>query len=234
MKKLLWFAVCNLIATCLAAQSFEIPGLKDSYKGLIGETIKVPLQIRNTSDKTMTLVIRRVYAQLGGTQRNYFCAGGTCLDHRIEDYTLKIEPEQTLDFLHIALDAGLAADHSAVKYIAFNRANPAESIEFELNFQVEERPGKMDIYTSRHITLHDVFPNPVSEHAFVAYTVLDQKIKAKIIIHNLLGNSIEEYPLPAGENKIKIRADGLNAGIYFYTLYINNEGVITRKLIIKK
>lgn len=234
MKKCLWLIVCNLIAAGLAAQSFEISGLKDIYKGLIGETIKAPLQIRNNSDKNLTLVIRRVHAQIGGTQKNYFCADNNCLDQKIEDYTLKIEPGQTLNFLQVALEAGLAASHSAVKYVAFNRTNPADAVEFELNFQVEESPEKQDIYASRHIMLHDVYPNPVSEHAFVDYKVLDEKIKAKIVIHNLLGNSVEEYPLPSGENRVKIRADGLNAGIYFYTLYINNEGVITRKLIIKK
>ncbi|MBT1697986.1 T9SS type A sorting domain-containing protein [Fulvivirgaceae bacterium PWU4] len=234
MRKCLWLVVFNLIAVSLAAQSFEISGLKDAYKGLIGETIKVPLHIHNTSDKPLTLVIRKVHAQIGGTQKNYFCADNNCLDHRVEDYTLKIDAFQTLSFLQVALDAGLAADHSAIRYVAFNKANPGENFEFELNFQVEESPNKLDIYSSRHITLHDVYPNPVSEHAFVDYKVLDEKIKAKIVIHNLLGNSIEEYALPSNENRVKIRADDMSAGIYFYTLYINNEGVVTRKLIIKK
>jgi hypothetical protein len=40
--------------------------------------------------------------------------------------------------------------------------------------------------------------------------------------------------MPYNERSIKILADNLSAGIYFYTLYIDNEGVMTRKLIVKK
>jgi hypothetical protein len=68
----------------------------------------------------------------------------------------------------------------------------------------------------------------------VDYNIINDDIEAKIIIHNILGNAIEEYDLPAAENKVKIRAESMNAGIYFYTLYLDNEGVVTRKLIVKK
>jgi len=82
--------------------------------------------------------------------------------------------------------------------------------------------------------LKDVYPNPIIDNAFVDYQILNEEVKAKIVLHNILGNIIEEYPLISSENKLKIRADGLNAGIYFYTLYIDNDGVITRKLVVKK
>jgi hypothetical protein len=104
----------------------------------------------------------------------------------------------------------------------------------DLNFSVEERTSKEDIYASNHIILHDVYPNPVVDYAFVNYDLLNDAMEAKIIIHNILGNPIEEYSLPSTENRVKIRADAMDAGIYFYTLYLDNEGVITRKLIVKK
>jgi hypothetical protein len=108
-----------------------------------------------------------------------------------------------------------------------------ESREIELHFVVEEIPERQSIYTSRHISVRDVYPNPINDHAFVDYKVLNDKIKAKIIIHNILGSPVGEYELPTLESKVKIRGEELNAGIYFYTLYIDNEGVMTRKLIVK-
>jgi hypothetical protein len=234
MKRLLWLACISLLSHTLAGQSFEITGLQDNYKGLIGETIKAPLRFKNTTDKTITLIVRKVNSQIGGTQKNYFCIENNCLDHKIEDYTIKLDPDQSYSLLQIALDGGLAPGASSIKYIAFNKLNSTETLEFDLNFLVEEKPEKENIYNSRHITLHDVYPNPVSEYAFVDYTLANEQVKAKIVIHNILGNSIEEYALAFGENKIKVRADALSAGIYFYTLYVDNEGVITRKLIVKK
>jgi hypothetical protein len=234
MRRFLWFVCINLCASGAAAQSFELADLQENYKGLIGETIKAPLHFRNTSDRPITLVVRKISDQIGGTQKNYFCLDNSCLDQKIEDHIVKIEPNQTFTMLQVALEGGLASGLSSIRYVAFNKTNPTELIEFELNFLVEEKSPVQNIYSSRFIALHDVYPNPVSEHAFVEYKVLDDHVKAKIVIHNILGNVIEEYLLPPLENKVKIRADALSAGIYFYTLYVDNEGVVTRKLIVKK
>lgn len=232
--RLLWLFLMCLPAFELAAQSFEIGHLQDVYRGYIGETVKVPITITNTTEKPLTLVIRRISADLGGTQKNYFCPNRECLDQRVEDVLLKLEPGQMLADFEIALDAGLANGISSAKYLVFNRYNSAETFEFDLNFAVEERSAKEDIFTHPSIVLHDVYPNPVVDFAFVNYDITNEDVEAKIVIHNILGNAIDEYSLPPSENKVKIRAESMNAGIYFYTLYLDNEGLVTRKLIVKK
>ncbi|MEJ2005968.1 MAG: T9SS type A sorting domain-containing protein [Cyclobacteriaceae bacterium] len=82
--------------------------------------------------------------------------------------------------------------------------------------------------------MNDVYPNPVTDFAFVDYNLLDRDAEAKIVIHNVLGSAIAEYDLPYLETRVKISADELNAGVYFYTLYVDNEGVMSRKLIVRK
>jgi hypothetical protein len=234
MNRLLWL-VCLICASySLSAQSFEVIGLQETYRGVIGETIKVPLHFKNNTEKPIILVIRKVSNQLGTTQKNYFCIDNNCLDHRTEDYIIKVEPGQVLNSFNVALEAGLAQGVSSIKYLAFIKSSPGESLEFDLNFMVDERPEKQDIYASPYLILHDVYPNPVKDHAYADYTVLNEQVEAKIIIHNILGNTIDEISLPFTENKVKIRAESLNAGVYFYTLYIDNKGVVTRKMIVKK
>lgn len=227
-----------LILTCLtaglSAQSFEIGELQEVYQGYIGETVKVPVRLTNHTDKPITLIVRRVSSTLGGTQKSYFCPDNSCLDQKMEDVVLRLEPKETLADFQIALDAGLANAVSSVKYIVFNRYNSSETLEFDLNFAVDEHSSKEDIYSSPHIIVHDVYPNPVADYAYVNYLKLNDEVEAKIIIHNILGNPIDEYNLPAEENRVKIRAESMTAGIYFYTLYLDNEGVMTRKLIVKK
>ena len=234
MRRLLWLVLVCLPALPLAAQSFEVGGLEDVYKSHIGETVKVPLSFTNNTDKPLTLIIRRLSSNLGGTQKNYFCPANDCLDQRIEDFTIRLEPGQALTDFKIALEAGLANGISSVKYLVFNRFNSNDSYEFDLNFAVEDRSAKQDIFTHPKIVLHDVYPNPVVDYAYVNYNITNDDVEAKIIIHNILGNTIDEYSLPSGENKVKIRAESMSAGIYFYTLYLDNEGVVTQKLIVKK
>ena len=234
MTRLL-LAVCLMASVLrMQAQTFEVQTTHDNVKGAIGETLKTPVIFKNTSDKTVVIVIKKVSQQIGTTQKNYFCIDAQCLDSKVEEYTLRVEPNQVINTLHVALEAGLADGHSTIKFIAFNKFTPGESYEFDLDFMVAEREEKAIIFSSSDILLREVYPNPVTDVAYIEYTLLDDRVKAKILIHNILGNTIEEYPLPPDENKVKIRADALTAGIYFYTLYLDNEGVITRKLILKK
>lgn len=234
MKNLLLSFLFIFIGSCGFSQGFEITSLQDIYKGIIGETIKAPLRFRNSSDKAITLIIRKVNGQIGSTQKNYFCLDNSCLDQKIEDYIIKVEPGQTLTNFQVVLEAGLVSGESSLKYIAYNKSNPGQSVDFELNFSVEEKQEKQYIYNSRFIALHDVYPNPVVDQAVVDYKVLDDQVKAKIVVHNILGNIVGQYALPSFENFVRIKTYDLSAGIYFYTLYVDDEGVMTRKLIVRK
>jgi hypothetical protein len=235
MRKLLLLAIFTLFCRFSFGQSFEIVTLQDTYRGLIGETIKAPIRFRNTSEKAITLIIRKIDGQIGSTQKNFFCLDNNCLEQKIEDYIIKVEPGQTMSSLQIALEAGLVPCESSVHYVAFSRSNPGHTVEFRVNFTVDEKPEKQDLYSSRFITIHDVYPNPVTENnAFVDYSLLNDRIKAKIVMHNLLGNPVGNYLLSSDEKRVRLRTEDLSAGIYFYTLYLENESVMTRKLIVKK
>lgn len=233
MQRLLLAACFLLVGLQLSAQTFEVAGLEESFKGNIGELIHAPLKIRNTGNKPLTLVIKRIEAELGDSQKNLLCPDNNCLDSRTESYTFRLEPGQTLESFSIGLEAGLTESYSSAKYQVFNKVAPSEAIEVDVNFIVEgKRPS--NIYASSLITIHDVYPNPVVTSARIDYDIHKDNLKAKIIIHNILGSALSVYELRAGHNSIKIDADALTTGIYFYTLYVNNEGVMTRKLMVKK
>jgi hypothetical protein len=234
MVKTLLSATLILVSFWLYGQGFEIVPIQESYRGTIGETIKVPLRFKNTSEKSITLIIRKISEQIGSTQKKYFCIDNNCLDSKVDDYILKVEPGQTVANFYVALDAGLNQNESSLRYVAYNKSNPGQSVNVDLNFVVEEKPDKTAIYNSRQVTLYDVYPNPAIEQANLAYKLTSDRVKAKILLHNILGNVIDEYDLSAIENIIRIKTEDLSPGIYFYTLYVENEGVMTRKLIVKK
>jgi hypothetical protein len=234
MLKYLLFCACVFLCLAGFGQSFEMTGLQEAYKGTIGETVKAPLRFKNTTEKPIVLIIRKLQEQIGSTQRNFFCPDGNCLEEKITDYIVRIEPGQTLSNLQFGLEGGLVPGGSFVRYIAFNKALPSHAVEFDLNFNIEEKPQKENIYESNKITIKDVYPNPTVDFAFVNYNLLNDRTKAKIRVHNILGNIVGEYDLSSAESLLRIKTEELNAGIYFYTLYLDNESVMTRKLIVKK
>lgn len=234
MGRVLLTAVFCLAGWGATAQHFEIATPEESYKGSVGEIIQAPLKIKNTFDKPITLVIKRIETQIGSSQKTLFCPDHTCEDPQIDTYTLQLKPGETLENFSIGLEAGLTEGFSSVKYQVYNKTNPAEISIVSLNFMVELRPGKSHIYSSQVITLHDVYPNPIVNNARIDYIIHQENAKAKIIIHNILGSPLTAYELLPDQNSVKIDADALNPGIYFYTLYVNSEGVMTRKLMVKK
>lgn len=234
MGRLLLAVVLCFASYALTAQNFEIAGLEESYKGAVGEVIQAPVKIRNTFDKPITLVIRRIETQIGSTQKNFFCPDNNCLDQRTDIYTVRLEPGEILERFAIGLEAGLTEGFSSVKYQVFNKANPSEITQLDINFVVEGKQEKGHIYSSSLITIHDLYPNPVVTSARIDYDIHQEHVKAKIIIHNILGSPLSAYDLLPSQNSVKIEAEQLNTGIYFYTLYVNNESVLTRKLMVKK
>jgi hypothetical protein len=233
MKRFLLLAIL-LIPAVLFGQGFEVVSVQESYKGLIGETVKAPVRFRNTTDKPIILIIRKVSSQIGSTQKNFFCLGNDCFDAKVEDYNLKLEPGQTSSSFQIALEAGLVPGVSTVKYVAFNKLTPGTTVEFDINFVVDEKQERHNIYTSRDITIKDVYPNPIVENAYIDYKLLSDNVKAKVIVHDILGNIVGEYPLVATETLIRIRTEGLTSGIYFYTLYVNDMAMMTRKIMMRR
>jgi hypothetical protein len=234
MKRLLLLVFTFTWSIASIAQSFEVSGFQDTQKGRLGELIRTPLRIKNISEKPITLSIKHTESQIGTSQKSIFCPENNCTDFTGDEFVVKLEPGQTLLNFSIGLEAGLAEGFSTIKILILNKSIPTESLALDLNFLVEAKPEKSNIYTSRQITIHDVYPNPASSVAYIDYTLHADPHKTKIVLHNILGSPIKEYELSAFESKVKLSVEDLNSGIYFYTLYINNEGVITRKLIVKK
>jgi hypothetical protein len=233
MKRFLLLAIL-IIPASLFGQGFEVVSLQETYKGLIGETVKAPVRFKNTTDKAITLIIRKVNAQIGSTQRSFYCLGNDCFDSKVEDYIVKVEPGQTLSSFQVALEAGLVPGISTLKYLVYNKSLPGTPVEFDINFMVDEKPEKQTIYTSKDITINDVYPNPIIENAYIDYRLLSDQVKAKIIVHDILGNIVGEYPLIPTETLIRIKAEELTSGIYFYTLYVNNKAMTTRKIMMRR
>ena len=57
---------------------------------------------------------------------------------------------------------------------------------------------------------------------------------AKVKIFNLLGQSLAEQKITQQSGKIQLPVEHLKEGVYFYSLLIDNQNVISKKLIIRR
>ncbi len=231
-----WFVI---ILLCLAqvsvlAQSFEWSDRQENYQAGLGQTFRIPIRIKNTSERAQFFIIRKAQGDLGSNQKGYFCLGDECFDPGVDQFTKRLEAGETLSNLYFAVETGLISIQNSFRFEVFPRGNPALGVEHAFSLAVEEKPGKSLVFQSRDITIHDVYPNPVIDQAFIDYRIYNEQLKAKVVIHNILGSPVGNYELPVYESKVKIQAEELTSGVYFYTVYLDNIGVLTRKLIVRK
>lgn len=218
------------------AQRFEVVDNSKNLKAEIGEKVLTPITIKNLTDAPLNLVIRRVDQAIGSSQNSFFCLDGKCFDSEMDQLPVPylIPAGETSLAFESVMETGLAEGISSVKYIIYDRNHPTEAVEVDLSYTVAEKKEKNIIYDSDKLKLNDVYPNPVTEFAIIDYNIINNSVDAKIIIHNVLGSVMGEYQLPYLENKVTIKTEDFNPGVYFYTLYVDNDGVLTRKLIIRK
>lgn len=218
-----------------AGQAQELLDLQTTYATTIGDQVRIPLRLHNASDKTHVFTVRLVQKDLHSGQRGVFCLDKTCLETDVTEFTRRLEPGETLTGLSFVVEPGLLPIQNNLTFeILTKGAITPTAAEYEVSLVINEKPAKPLVFQSKEITIQDVYPNPVSDQAFIDYTLHNEHVKAKVIVHNILGMAMGEYALPHTEHRAKIDADNLTPGVYFYTLYLDNNGVLTRKIVVRK
>lgn len=234
MKKFVLILLALTAGLQAWAQGFEWADRQEVYQAGLGQTVRIPIRIKNTSDKPQFFIVRKAQSDLGSNQKGYFCLGDECLDPGLDQFSKRIEPGETLSSLFFTVETGLVTTTNSLRFEVFPRGNQSLGVEHVFSLSVDEKPAKSLVFQSKDITIHDVYPNPVIDQAFIDYRIHNELLKAKVVIHNILGSPVGHYELPVFESKVKIQADDLTSGVYFYTVYLDNIGVLTRKLVVRK
>ncbi|WP_250631519.1 T9SS type A sorting domain-containing protein [Rhodoflexus caldus] len=90
------------------------------------------------------------------------------------------------------------------------------------------------LYVSDQVTISNIYPNPASDNASFNYIFYDAQTSVKVVVRNVLGSIVGEYTLSAHERQLTLPVDRFIPGVYFYTLWVNNKSVVTKKLIVKR
>lgn len=233
-KRILISLLLLVLGFIARAQTFDWVDRQDNYQAGFGQNLKIPIRIRNTSDKPQFFIIRKAQGETGLNQKAYFCIGDECLEPGLDQFSKRIEPGETLANLYFMVETGLSNANNTFRFEVFPRGNPALGMEHTVSVAVEEKPAKSVVFQSRDISIHDIYPNPIADLAYIDYRLTNETLKAKVVIHNILGSPVGSYELPANESRVKIQADELASGVYFYTVYLDNIGVLTRKLVVRK
>ena len=233
--------VCSGLSLTAQAQSLKLVDTDLNQNGIVGKDIVTKLNILNTTDKDIRYRVYVLNKQIGSSQENLICLGDDCFkgaDISRKDFspqlTRLVKAAEVDKTISLVLESGLVQGVSSIVYRLENIDDPTDYTTFEINYEVNEFQDEGLLYSSKNVDLSDVYPNPVTEVAIFDYHLKDDSKEAKIIIHNVLGSVAGEYQLSPYEHQLKVSVEKFNPGVYFYSLYIDNEGVATKKLVVRK
>ncbi|WP_057938265.1 T9SS type A sorting domain-containing protein [Algoriphagus resistens] len=238
MKRLLIFFTWLWLLIPVVGEAQQIRVLSDGleFRGDLGSKQRKTVILQNETDKVKTYLLKSLRGNIGSSQRVRICIGDECYDPKkdLAKIKLTLEPGELLTDLYLEFDMGIAETRGSFDLSFVNESNLRDQFLVEARYEVEDSAVKVDEFDYEDIVLSDVYPNPSVRTAQFDYNFKNQSVKARIAINSFIGNPIADYELTPERNTLAIDVSDFNPGIYFYTLFLDNKNIVTKKLVVKK
>tara|TARA_R100000482_G_scaffold83953_1_gene33374 strand:+ start:1247 stop:1930 length:684 start_codon:yes stop_codon:yes gene_type:complete len=227
-----------VLAFPLFSEAQQVHVLSESldFSGSIGTSQRKTVILQNESDKTKTFFLKNLVGNIGSSQKMKVCIGEQCYDAKrdLAKIKLTLKPGEIVTDFYLDFEMGIAETRGSFDLVFVNVDNLRESFLVEAEYNVNNPNKKADGFDYEDLTLSDVYPNPSNRIAQLDYDIKNEKAKAKITINSFIGNPVAEYELDPERNTLVINVSDFNPGVYFYTLFVNNKNIVTKKLVVKK
>jgi hypothetical protein len=232
---LLHFTLLMLLLPVLAgAQQLRVLSEVVDFSGEIGSSQRKTIILHNESNLQKTYFLKNVRGGIGSSQKVKVCFGDQCYDPKRElaKVSIKLAPGEIYTDFYMEFEMGIAETKGTFDLYFVNADNIRENFVVEARYAVSGT-AKPE-FSHKDIKLSEVYPNPSSRIAQLDYELVNPKAKAKITINSFIGNPIAEYELVPDRNSLLINVSEFQPGVYFYTLFVDNKNVVTKKLQVKK
>lgn len=242
-KTLLLFAAIIITAISMDAQDLYL-----TLDGkVLGETVTVwgeptateidfRAVVHNNLDNGINFKVRRNQIEVvDGTSNQYFWAGvlnAPSMDESDKYLFVPAGGESEEGAFYGRYIPSSKMGTSTIEYTFFNKDNEAQNVKVLVKYWASPDGIAEDAMQGGSIS--DIYPNPATNTVNLDYNIPAGLNSAKVIIVNLLGAVVKEAGVERSENKLTMDVSGLESGIYFYSVLVNDDVYKTKKLIIQK
>ncbi len=236
MKSIFRFFTWVLLSSPLLAGAQQVRVLSDvvDFSGEIGSSQRKTIILQNESTHAKTYFLKNIRGSVGSSQKVRVCLDDHCFDSKkdLAKISIKLAPGEIFTDLYLEFEMGIAETRGSFDLFFVNAENIRENFVVEARYEVASGSGTD--FMHKDIKLGEIYPNPSNRIAQLDYELVNPKAKAKIAINSFIGNPIAEYELDPERNSLAINVTDFQPGVYFYTLFVDNKNVVTKKLQVKK
>lgn len=202
--------------------------------GKIGSSHRKSIIIQNDSKESKEYILKFLRGNIGSSQNIKLCVADKCYDPRKElsKIKLNLQAGEIFTDLYIEFDLGIAELRGNFDLHFVNPNNNRDMFLIEAVYEVFN--PSLDETNHKDISLGSVFPNPSTSTAQIEYEFKNPNATAKITLNSFIGNPVAEFQLDPLQKSLMINVADLNPGVYFYTLFVDNKNIVTKKLVVRK
>jgi len=232
MRFLFTIFISIIVTTSLWAQDIMIKELEGEIITGYQKTTSTSFKIQNFSDTDKSIRVKQNIDEIHGGSTFKICYDDECNDKN-ESLIIKIPANSTSNNIDVILNGGLS-NFNTIAYIEFIDLEVDRVLKKEISLKVTDETTRDIFFEKGDLVVNSFFPNPAVKNAIMEYKISPSETEAKITLQNVLGSIVSTFELSPEDNRLSISTENLNPGVYFYTLSIKDEGLATRKLIVKK
>jgi hypothetical protein len=235
MRNFILFFTCIILLLPFSLEA-QVNVLSENieFSGKIGTSQRKSLIIQNESNQTKEYSLKYLRGNIGSSQSVKICIGDKCYDPKKDLSKVKItlNPNEIFTDLYLEFDLGISELKGSFDLHFVNPNNVRDVFLVEAVYEVYN-PTE-DETNHKDISLGSVYPNPSNRIAQIDYEYKNPNVNAKISINSFIGNPVAEFELDPSQKTLVINVADLHPGVYFYTLFIDNKNIVTKKLVVKK
>jgi hypothetical protein len=255
MKKLFLILSFSIIILSVSAQSLQILDASNNNitNGSYTEynvdpnivypsdaPVELHFYVVNTTGNPVDVFVKKVYLNVPSSTVNQFCWAFGCWtpntfvspgSQQIAPYDTNSSSEalKVLFFSRASTSSPPFSGTCSIRYVAYLASNPNDSAYIDVNFTTLMSID--NVKENNKITAF--YPNPAKDVVFFNYQI-ENTDQAMISIFDLTGSKVKDLKFNSTNGTLKADISALKSGVYFFTLYVRNKAVLTRKIIVDK
>ncbi len=241
-KPLLLTLACALLTMGAFAQSLTLSwtagplanGDTVTYYGDTTLTLNADdIDCANSNAATIAVKVRKKPISIVSGSENTFC-WGTCYLPATMTSTMFVEiapSDASREFIGEYKAKGNIGT-SIVEYTFFDMSNPDDSVCVFVKYDCN-MGSAVEANAPVAVEFSNAYPNPAGNFTTFSYSLPATGEQARLVVRDMLGGVVSNQLITERNGSIRLETGSLNDGVYFYSLLLNEQPYLTRKLIIK-
>lgn len=235
MKRTVLLFALLLAVKISAAQSLTIVAYDSLVQGnaYTDNDLVSHITIENTTSSPVSVKVRRRIAAsnalIDSNAICWFVCYATTVGETPAALTLAAGERNSTDFSgHVYPDLDGVAASGAITYVFFNTNDANDTAAVTIHYEVTPNFSSF----AQQAVPFEAYPNPARDVLNLRYQIPAYVGKARFELSDMVGNVVKRVELsPSGfQDQVDLR--GLQSGVYFYRLVLDDKAVQTRKLVI--